>query len=109
VFDISGPVDAHSSNGAVALVGVSGEIDASSSNGRVSGESISAKTARFSTDNGSVRVQFSAPPTDVTGRTSHGSVTIELPRPDSYAVDADTDELLRGVLSEMAYAALSAR
>ena len=91
VFDISGSVDAHSDNGSIALQGVSGEIDATSDNGRVSGESITSTTARFSTDNGSVRVQFGDAPSDVTARTSNGSVTIELPRPGPYAVDASTD------------------
>ena len=91
VSDITGTVDVGSDNGSVTLTGLAGDIVSSSDNGDVRATGLTSSTARFSTDNGDVRVRFDAAPASVVGRSDNGDVTVDVPTGDSYNVKTSTD------------------
>lgn len=91
VSDITGTVDVGSDNGSVTLTGLSGDIVSVSDNGDVEATRLTSSTARFSSDNGDVRVQFDTAPTSVMGRSDNGDVTVAVPAGDSYKVKTSTD------------------
>ena len=91
VSDTTGAVDVASDNGSVTLTGLSGDIVADSDNGGIRATHLTSATARLSTDNGTVRVQFDAAPTSVVGRSDNGGVTVAVPAGDAYNVTTSTD------------------
>ncbi|MGW7414953.1 DUF4097 family beta strand repeat-containing protein [Streptomyces sp. NPDC054863] len=78
-------------NGEVRIKDMSGaELDLESNNGKVSGEGISAKSVHAKTDNGQVKLNFTAVPDLVDSRSNNGAVRLGLPK-STYRVDASTD------------------
>jgi hypothetical protein len=92
VSDVTGDVDASTSNGRVEAARVDGDVRLDSDNGRVTGADLRSGTAHADSDNGRVELGFLAPPTTVTARSDNGSVEVVLPdTPDTYVVDVSTD------------------
>lgn len=87
-FDAS--LTVRNTNGEVAVRDSSGPLRLENRNGAVVAEKISAKSVTARTDNGGIRLAFTAVPDLVDTRSGNGSTTIGLPGGSAtYAVDAD--------------------
>ncbi|CAM5372121.1 hypothetical protein GCM10010329_15400 [Streptomyces spiroverticillatus] len=76
-----------SDNGEIDLKNMSGKLDLESDNGWISGADISAKNVTAKSDNGEVKLAFTAVPDLVDGRSNNGAVRLTLPKA-AYQVDA---------------------
>ncbi|MDJ0462909.1 DUF4097 family beta strand repeat-containing protein [Streptomyces sp. H27-C3] len=79
-----------SSNGEVRVEDSSGALDLDSDNGRVVAEGISAKKVTADSENGAVRLSFSAVPDLVETVSDNGEIVIDLPRT-GYNVTTSSD------------------
>lgn len=92
VRDVSGSVRADGQNGAIELARLSGELDVSTHNGRLESTGLRSDRVVARTHNGSLRLEFSDPPSAVEARSDNGRVEVVLPTtPDAYRVDLETD------------------
>ncbi|MCX4772806.1 DUF4097 domain-containing protein [Streptomyces sp. NBC_01260] len=86
------PLDLRSDNGKVTVRDSSGPLKLDSANGGIVAEGISGSSVKADSDNGAVRLGFTAVPTLVDTVSDNGKVTIELPGGStSYAVSARAD------------------
>ncbi|MFJ6459655.1 DUF4097 family beta strand repeat-containing protein [Streptomyces sp. NPDC091387] len=86
------PLDLRSDNGKVTVRDSSGPLKLNSDNGGIVAEGISGSSVQAESDNGQVRLGFTAVPTLVDTVSDNGKVTIELPSGGaSYAVSARAD------------------
>ncbi|MFG2406946.1 hypothetical protein ACGFR8_21855 [Streptomyces brevispora] len=86
------PLDLHSDNGRVTVRDSSGPLKLGSDNGGIVAEGISGSSVTAESDNGAVRLGFTAVPTLVDTASDNGGVLIELPGGStSYAVSTETD------------------
>lgn len=86
------PLDLRSDNGKVTVRDSSGPLKLDSDNGGILAEGISGSSVKAESDNGAVRLAFTAVPTLVDTVSDNGKVTIELPGDGtSYAVSTRTD------------------
>ena len=89
--DLTGDIDASTSNGSVVGAGLTGPLRLHTSNGRIELTGLRSGRVDGSTSNGSVRLTFRTAPTTVVARTSNGTVEVVVPRDGSaYRVDATT-------------------
>ncbi|SFR68441.1 Putative adhesin [Agromyces sp. CF514] len=85
-----GAVDVSTANGEIELDDVSGAIEAETSNGRVEGRGLAGSGIRVSTSNGAVDLRL-ATPQDVDARTSNGAIDLAVPTEGAgYRVTTDT-------------------
>jgi hypothetical protein len=89
--DLTGDIDASTSNGSVVGAGLAGPLRLHTSNGRIEMTGLRSDRVDGSTSNGSVRLTFLTAPSTVVARTSNGEVEVVVPRDGSpYRVDATT-------------------
>ena len=73
------------------VVGSTGRVSASASAGSVTGIALGSAEVSASSSGGSVRLDFAVDPTRVDGRSSAGSVLVQVPQDEMvYVVDAST-------------------
>lgn len=83
-------VDVATNNGRIELDDVTGSIEAETSNGRIEGRGLAGTGVRASTSNGGIELRLSAPQ-DVEARTSNGAIDLAVPTGSaSYRVTTDT-------------------
>lgn len=88
---VSGRVDAESSDGSVEGESLSGDTRLHSSNGSVRGTRLRTESIVADSDNGSVRLEFAAPPVSVITNSDNGSVDVAVPRgAEAYAVSVES-------------------
>ena len=80
-------VEISTNNGSVDLDQVSGTVDAETSNGRIEGRGLAGAGVRASTSNGAIELRL-ATPQDVEARTSNGSIDLVVPLGDDGAAEA---------------------
>jgi hypothetical protein len=91
VAGIDGDVQARTHAGAVTIDDTGGRLDLSASSGRIEGTRLRGGVATAEASAGRVTLAFAVPPTDVTARSSAGSVEVVVPDDGtSYRVDADS-------------------
>ncbi|TRW80897.1 DUF4097 domain-containing protein [Mycolicibacterium sp. 018/SC-01/001] len=85
---------ARTRDGAVVLGGSARDIDVTTRNGDVDTRDAVSVSGSFRavTDNGDIDVDFSAAPNTVDVQAGHGDVTVALPPPGPYVVDATTGQ-----------------
>jgi hypothetical protein len=89
--DLTGAIDASTSNGSVVGAGLTGPLLLHTSNGRIEMTGLRSSRVDGSTSNGSVRMTFLTAPTTVVASTSNGSAEVLVPRDGTaYRVDATT-------------------
>jgi hypothetical protein len=76
-------------NGSITLKNMSGKLNVESDNGKIEGEAISSGSVVARSDNGRVRLGFTAVPDLVEGTSDNGSVHLTLPE-STYKVDASS-------------------
>jgi hypothetical protein len=90
---LRGVVDASSSGGGVRAVEMSGPLRLRSTDGSVSATALRSDRVDASSSDGSVRLSFAEPPTDVRASSSDGGVTVEVPdTADAYHVEATSSD-----------------
>ncbi|GAA1839604.1 DUF4097 family beta strand repeat-containing protein [Agromyces salentinus] len=83
-------VDVSTSNGAIRLDDVTGAVEAETSNGRIEGRGLAGAGIRVSTSNGGIELRLSAPQ-DVHARSSNGAIDLDVPTGEAgYRVTTDT-------------------
>jgi hypothetical protein len=81
-----------SGSGDVDVSGTTADVDLTSQHGSIDAARLRSEYARASSDHGSIHLQFAAAPVQVQGSTTHGDVTVVVPRTgDAYHVDAASD------------------
>jgi DUF4097 and DUF4098 domain-containing protein YvlB len=81
-----------SGSGDVTVTGTTADVDLTSQHGAVRASHLGSAYARASSDHGSIRLGFAAPPTQVQASTTHADVTVVVPRADArYRVDLSSD------------------
>jgi hypothetical protein len=86
------PLTLSADNGEVTVRDSTGPLKLSSNNGAIVAEGISAGSVSARSDNGMIRLGFTAVPDLVDTVSDNGAVTVELPGgPEKYAVDATAD------------------
>ncbi|HKJ57240.1 MAG TPA: DUF4097 family beta strand repeat-containing protein [Nitriliruptoraceae bacterium] len=81
----------HTGNGDIHMVGTGGDIEVDTSNGRITGTHLVSPSARATTSNGGVVLDFAVAPRNVEVDTSNGLVHEQVPDDaTSYDVDAST-------------------
>ncbi|MFF2370450.1 DUF4097 domain-containing protein [Agromyces sp. NPDC058110] len=85
-------VDVSTANGRIELDDVTGAIEAETSNGRVEGSGLAGTGIRVSTSNGAIDLRL-ATPQDVDARTSNGAIDLAVPTDGAgYRVTTDTSD-----------------
>lgn len=80
-----------SGSGDVSVSGVRGAVDLTSQHGDLNGVGLRARVVHADTDHGSVDLRFVDQPEQVLASTSHGDVTVTVPRGDAaYRVELST-------------------
>jgi Putative adhesin len=96
--DLTGDVDASTSNGSVDVSNLTGQVSLRTSNGQIAATGLRSPRFEARTSNGAVRVPFDAAPTAATARTSNGTVELVVPRDGAtYRVTATTSNGTREV------------
>jgi hypothetical protein len=91
VEGIDGDVEARSEAGSVAVADIGGAVNLRSAAGRIEGTGLRSPTAAAESSAGRVSLTFAAAPTEVTARSSAGTVEIVVPDDGStYRVTADS-------------------
>jgi hypothetical protein len=81
-----------SGSGDLSVSGVRGTADLSSQHGSISASRLRSRGVHADTDHGSVHLQFAASPQQVNASSTHGDVTVVVPRDNTaYRVEASTD------------------
>ncbi|MFJ2581668.1 DUF4097 family beta strand repeat-containing protein [Kitasatospora aureofaciens] len=83
-----GEVSVRTSSGGITLDGVTGPVDAHTSNGSIHGTALQGDRIRAQTSNGEIRLS-PAKAQDVTAKTSNGTITLTVP-PAGYHVTTST-------------------
>lgn len=79
VREISAPIDVDNDNGTIELDGVSGSVRATNDNGRIEGRRLTSESVTTTSSNGSIDLEFSEPPTVVSGDSRNGSIEVVVP------------------------------
>jgi hypothetical protein len=83
-------IDVATNNGRIELDDVTGSIEAETSNGRIEGRGLAGTGVRASTSNGGIELRLSVPQ-DVEARTSNGAIDLAVPTGSAgYRVTTDT-------------------
>jgi hypothetical protein len=81
-----------SGSGDVTVSGATADVDLTSHHGDVVGSRLRSAHVRASSDHGDVDLGFAAAPTQVVASSTHGNVTVVVPRTDdAYRVDVSSD------------------
>jgi hypothetical protein len=92
VRQVDGPIDLHADNGSIDVADVPGPLTLGADNGSITGRQLASDTVTAETDNGSITLDFVAPPTTVDARSDNGRVEVVLPdTEDFYSLDITTD------------------
>jgi hypothetical protein len=92
VHRVDGPVELQADNGSIDVADLPGDLTLAANNGSITGTRLTAANVLADTDNGSITLDFAAPPTTVDARSDNGRVEVVLPQTeDSYSLDIDTD------------------
>ncbi|HEY7484523.1 MAG TPA: DUF4097 family beta strand repeat-containing protein [Streptosporangiaceae bacterium] len=89
VWNVAGPVRAHTGSGSVRAESVGGQTDLHASSGDIIATGIQGGTLQADTGSGSIRLKFSGPPSSVRAVTGSGDVFIMLPDGE-YRIDPST-------------------
>jgi Toastrack DUF4097 len=82
-----------SGSGDVTVTGTTADVDLTTEHGDVDASRLRGATARASTDDGSIRLGFAAPPMQVEASSADGDVTVVVPRAGvAYALDLSSDD-----------------
>jgi hypothetical protein len=96
--NLTGDIDAATSNGSVRASHLSGQVNLSTSNGSIEASALRSLRVEAHTSNGSVRLSFAVAPTAATVGSSNGTVEVVVPRDGStYRVNATTSNGTRDV------------
>jgi hypothetical protein len=91
--DVSGPIEARSDQGRVEVLRASGDLHLRADQGRIEVLDSTSPTIDAAADQGSVRIELTAPPTNVRARSDQGSVRVVVPDDgEAYAVTLSTDQ-----------------
>jgi hypothetical protein len=96
--DLTGDLDAATSNGSVHASNLTGRVNLGSSNGAIEASALRSDRIDAHTSNGSVRLSFDVAPTAATASSSNGSVEVVVPRGGpAYRVIATTSNGTRDI------------
>jgi hypothetical protein len=91
VRHVTGAASARSDSGRITLQDVGGALAARSDSGSIRATELRSPTTTASTDSGSVRLGFTATPTNVRATSDSGSLHLGVPAAGPYNVDVHTD------------------
>ncbi|WP_016699839.1 hypothetical protein [Actinoalloteichus spitiensis] len=89
--DLPNDLDIRNTNGTVDLNHVAGEVQVTGVAGAVTGTGLRSPAVRVHSENGGVRLGFAAAPDTVDAVSRHSSVTVTLPRDETYAITATSE------------------
>jgi len=87
---VKGDLRLESNNGRIRVEDVYGRLNLTTINGEIVGTKLQSFEVQSKTGNGELSLDFAASPTNVDAVSVNGSVTVEVPKRDSYKVLADT-------------------
>lgn len=90
--DLTGDLDITGTNGAISIEGASGDLTLRNDNGSVTATDLTSRSVSARNENGSVRLGFVEPPTQVGARSENGNVEVVVPDDGTaYRVDLRTE------------------